>query len=304
MNPEIAICIITYKRLSKLKLCINSIANQTTSFDYDIIIVDNDSESKIETSIYEIAQEKKLSIKYHIEHTKGIASARNKCVEIVRSKYKYLVFIDDDEEALDNWLDSLVNSIKKFQSDIVAGPVISEFEDQSFSFINKRSFFNRKRPPTGTLLKNCRTGNLIANTKIFNKYPIPFEEKFKTMGGSDSHFFKTIHKDGFITKWDNQAIVKEIVSKERTKLLWIIKRMLRVGASNAYSDYLNNLYKKILRKCISSVLTLPIYICITPIILMLEIITRSELFIKHLNRLFKLAGYLFGSIKIKVNDYK
>ena len=61
MNSEIAICIITYKRLSKLKLCINSIANQATSLNYDIIIVDNDSESKIETSIYEIAQEKKLS---------------------------------------------------------------------------------------------------------------------------------------------------------------------------------------------------------------------------------------------------
>ena len=242
MNPEIAICIITYKRFDKLKLCINSISNQTTNFDYDIIIVDNDSESKIEKSIRELSQEKKLKIKYYIEPIKGIANARNKCVEVVRNKYKYLVFIDDDEEALDNWLENLVNSIKEFQSDIVAGPVISEFPDQLFSFINKRSFFNRKTLPKGTVLKNCRTGNLIADTKIFNIYPIPFEQKFKNMGGSDSHFFKKIYKDGFVTKWNDQAMVKERVPKERAKLLWIIKRMLRVGASNSYSDYLNDLY--------------------------------------------------------------
>ena len=304
MNPKIAICIITYKRLSKLKLCINSIANQTTNLDYDIIIVDNDSESKIEDSIHKLAQAKKLNIKYYIEHAKGIPNARNKCIEIIREKYEYLVFIDDDEEASNNWLDRLVNSIKELQSDIVAGPVISELPNQSFSLLNKKSFFNRNRPATGTLLKNCRTGNMIADTKIFNKYPAPFEEKFKTMGGSDSHFFKKIHKDGFITKWDNQAIVKEIVPKERTKLLWIVKRMLRVGASNAYSDYLNNLYKRILRKCISSTITLPIYTCITPMILILEIITRNGLFIRHLNRLFKSAGYLFGSFRIKIKDYK
>ena len=35
MKPEIAICIITYQRLEKLKLCIESIVKQKTKFKYD-----------------------------------------------------------------------------------------------------------------------------------------------------------------------------------------------------------------------------------------------------------------------------
>tara|TARA_Y100001970_G_C14197253_1_gene838847 strand:- start:984 stop:1901 length:918 start_codon:yes stop_codon:yes gene_type:complete len=304
IKPEIAICIITYRRFDNLKLCINSIASQKTKFKYDIIIVDNDCESRIKKAIDEIAQAKQLSIKYYIENTKGIPNARNKCVEIARDSYKYLIFIDDDEEALDNWLESLVKSIKELNSDIVIGPVISEFTKKPSNFINIEDFFNRKRYPTGTILKNGRTGNMIANTTIFKNYEKPFETSFNKMGGSDSHFFKKIHKDGFITKWDNEAIVKEIIPKQRAKISWIIKRMLRVGASNAYSDLLEKKYKKISIKVLESILKLSLSIFVLPLALTLEIIKKKSVFIKYLARIFRVTGYLLGIINIQVHDYK
>ena len=153
-------------------------------------------------------------------------------------------------------------------------------------------------------MKNGRTGNMIANTNIFKKYQAPFEASFNKMGGSDSHFFKRIHKDGFITRWNNEAIVKEIVPKKRAKISWIIKRMLRVGASNAYSDILDKKYKKISIKILESIFKLSINICVIPIALILEIIKKKPIFISYLARIFRMLGYLFGIIRIKIRDYK
>ena len=304
MKSEIAICIITYNRLEKLKLCIESIVKQKTNFKYDIIIVDNDSESSIKKPVQEISVEKKVNIKYYIENKKGIPFARNKCVEVTKNNYEYLIFIDDDEEASDNWLNSLVRSIKEFNCDVVIGPVLSQFNHKTYKSINVREFFNRKRYDSGFIMKNGRTGNMIAYTELFKKYNQPFEVRFNKMGGSDSHFFRKIYKDGFITKWNDEAIVKEIVPAQRTKISWIIKRMMRVGASNAFSDILDKNYKKISIKNISSIINFLINTTLAPIALIIEIISNKPIFIRHISKIFKNVGYFFGTIRIKIDDYK
>ncbi len=304
MKSQIAICIITYKRFKKLKLCIESIIEQKTKFKYDIIIVDNDSESNIKKPVQKISAEKKVNIKYYIENKKGIPFARNKCVEVTKNNYEYLIFIDDDEEASDNWLNSLVRSIKEFNCDVVIGPVLSEFNHKTYKSINVKEFFNRKRYNSGSIMKNGRTGNMIAHSYLFKKYKQPFEVGFNKMGGSDSHFFKKIHKDGFITKWNDEAIVKEIVPEQRTKISWIIKRMMRVGASNAYSDILDKNYKKILVKNIAAIINIFIKTTLAPIALIREMVLNKPIFMRYLSKIFKSTGYFFGTIRIKINDYK
>jgi len=305
MRFKTAVCIITYKREKDLLLCINSIIKQKCKFKFDVIIVDNDNKSKLKKNIDELNDLNEININYYIESKKGIPNARNKCIEIVQDKYKYLVFIDDDEMPYkENWLELMIESIEKFKCDVVSGPVLSNYKSKKNSFLNKKVFFNRrKRHKTGTKLKNCATNNMIANVKIFKNYQRPFNENFSKIGGSDSHFFRNAHKDGIISKWNNEAPVIENIPENRTGLYWILKRMLRVGVSMAYSHYLDKRYYKIFKKFIHAIISICINVIILPFIAIIELLRMNGVFIKQLNRICKSLGYILGVFNIHISDY-
>ena len=303
MIKNIAICIITYKRPIFLRKCISSILNQ--KLDFDLYIIDNDHNASAKRVVEFMQHDTSSKLNYILEKKKGIPYARNKAVECVKDKYKYLVFIDDDEEADKMWLINLYNAIKKYNVDVIAGPVLPIIENKFFKIADSGAFFRKeKKYINGQIMNTCATSNVIIKMDVFQKYPKPFNEKFKNTGGTDTFFFEKIIQDGFIIKWCNDAIVYEKYEDDRLTLKFNFMRSYRIGNSKAFGLKLRKKYSKILFKIIISILEICISIPLIILTLIVYFMGYKKPFILIIKHIMRTVGFCNGILGYRYEDYK
>ncbi len=106
--PEISIIIPTYNRENVVERAIKSVVKQTFS-NFEIIIVDDCSIDRTEHIINKI---KKIDTRVRsIRSKKNIGGAAARNLGVSASQGKYLAFLDDDDEALPEWLEKSVKKI-------------------------------------------------------------------------------------------------------------------------------------------------------------------------------------------------
>jgi len=86
----ISVVITTHNRDKELKRAIQSVLNQTYKH-IELIVIDDNSTA----STQRVVSEFKNVIKYHISHSNGLCSSRNKGIEL--SNGEFIVFLDDDD---------------------------------------------------------------------------------------------------------------------------------------------------------------------------------------------------------------
>lgn len=94
--PEISCIIPTFNRADLVKDAIESIINQTFE-SWELIVVDDGSSDNTENIVREYIKND-CRIRYYKNDKKGQASARN--YGLLRSKGKYIAFLDDDDVSL------------------------------------------------------------------------------------------------------------------------------------------------------------------------------------------------------------
>lgn len=109
--PNISIIIPTYNRAHLIERAINSVLAQSYR-DWELIIVDDGSSDNTDSVINSYASDPR--VKYIKKENTGAAHSRNVGVDNCESEI--ITFIDSDDEANENWLESLV---KSFHSDSV-----------------------------------------------------------------------------------------------------------------------------------------------------------------------------------------
>jgi glycosyltransferase involved in cell wall biosynthesis len=169
---------------------------------------------------------------YGIEPERGIASARNRAVQLA-GDVDFIAFIDDDEVADSRWLDELLSAQANFGVDGVNGPVIPRFEQPVPAWVLKGHFYNRRRFPTGTVIKWANTGNVLIKTRWLHAVSGPFSEKLNLSGGEDTLFFSQVNRLGAKMVWADEAIVEEYNPPSRVSANWILKRAYRGGVFNS-----------------------------------------------------------------------
>ena len=108
----ISIIIPTYNRLVFLKECIDSIIEQTLQ-DWEIIVVDDDSEDKTEQMILELAgQNPRITFNKRQGLPKGANTCRN--IGIERATGDYIIFLDSDDLLKPFALQQRMQTIDKF----------------------------------------------------------------------------------------------------------------------------------------------------------------------------------------------
>ncbi len=229
---SISICICTFRRPALLLALLDALGRQQIAGLGDcieIVVVDNDPERSANTTLALWRSPPGFRLVCLQVPEPNISVARNTATH--HSTGDWIVFIDDDESPVDDWLLSLVNAQRRFSADAVFGPVLPRYALGTPSWIREGGYFERRRFPSGTFIDeaDARTGNVLINARHLKSLKGPFEHSFGRTGGEDSVLFRDLIALGCTFVWCDEAWVSEDVPLERANAAWLLRRSFRVG---------------------------------------------------------------------------
>jgi hypothetical protein len=229
----------------------------------------------------------RLPVTYCVEPEQNIALARNKVLGHADGG-DFVVFIDDDEFAVDNWLHNLLKTCLAYGADGVLGPVKPFFELEPPQWVRKGGFFDRPTYATGSKMRwpETRTGNVLFRKRILNNFETPFRPEFGT-AGEDVDFFRRMMEKGYTFVWCNEAIAYEVVPPSRCTRSYLLKRALLRG-----SNFPKHPRHRI-RNIAKSLIAVPCYTLALPVLSMLGedvFVTYLSKLLDHVSRLLAFLG--------------
>lgn len=120
-----SVIIPNYNGQEYLKVCLDALKRQTFK-NMEIIIVDNNSEDKSCKIIKENHPEVKL---IQLEKNFGFSKAVNKGIKV--SSGKYVVLLNNDTEATEDWLERLVNCIDKDEKTFSCSSKMIQYDNRN-----------------------------------------------------------------------------------------------------------------------------------------------------------------------------
>src|SRR3989338_3802286 len=121
----ISVVICTYNRCGSLKVTLDSILNQdiNTDFDYEVIVVNNNSKDKTKEVIESYMSKFGNKLKNCFEVNQGRSFAQNR--GIAESGGEIIAFTDDDVIVDRNWICTIANIFKNNRTvECVTGKVL------------------------------------------------------------------------------------------------------------------------------------------------------------------------------------
>jgi succinoglycan biosynthesis protein ExoM len=225
---SVTVCICTYKRDSLFPTLV-SIEQQQLNGDIelDVVVVDNDGEGSALRIVEQIRSRGNIKISYGIEPVQNISLARNKAVSLATGDW--LAFIDDDEIAECQWIETLLKSVSKYKAGIAIGSVIPKFPMGAPKWILTGGFFDRPMMEEGTIIDSGGTGNALVRRDMVSDLGVPFDIRFGLSGGEDLDFFVRLRKQGAVMISCPNAQVEEEVECTRLNASYLSQRALRGG---------------------------------------------------------------------------
>lgn len=117
MNRLVSVVVPAYNSESTLEKCIESLLEQSYH-PLEIVLVDDGSTDRTK-EIGEHYQARNQNIVFSSQQNQGVSAARNKGVEL--SHGEWIAFVDSDDYVLPSYIQSMVDSQKKHNSDWVIG---------------------------------------------------------------------------------------------------------------------------------------------------------------------------------------
>jgi succinoglycan biosynthesis protein ExoM len=117
----------------------------------------------------------------------------------------------------------------------------------------------------------------------------PFRPEFGN-GGEDVDFFRRMAEQGCAFVWCNEAVVYEVVPSSRCKRRYLLKRALLNGSNSAKYP------KQAIRNATKSLIAIPAYVLILPVIALLG----QHLLIRYSSKLLYHAGRLLAFLGVRL----
>ena len=137
--PEISIITPVYQAEKFLKKCVDSILVQSFS-DWELLLIDDGSTDK-SGEICQAYAQADPRVRYHKKNNGGVSSARNLGVKL--AKGKYLTFVDSDDFAAEDLLETLYRLTEKYDAqmsvcrgyDLYEGRTLPELAKKGTEFV-------------------------------------------------------------------------------------------------------------------------------------------------------------------------
>ncbi len=131
MNPVVSVIVPVYNLEKYIQKCIESLIGQTYR-DTEIIVIDDGSSDKSPEILSEL-QDKHPKIKVITQENSGVCAARNK--GIAESTGDYILFVDGDDYLNPDYIDRLVDTALRNDSDLVISGYTVEGSDKTQTII-------------------------------------------------------------------------------------------------------------------------------------------------------------------------
>jgi len=237
----IVVCIPSFRRPQHLRRTLQSLAEQQTKRRFAVVVVDNDA-MKCEGApvAAEFLHSGRLQGLCVIEPRQGNCQAINAAFETALATFPaavHLLMIDDDEIASLNWLERMVGAAEATGADLVGGPVLPNFDDDSKRALRRHPAFCPAYDASGPVPMIYGCGNCLIERTVFETLDDPsFDLRFNFLGGGDTDFFVRCRDAGMKFHWTTDAVITETVPPVRTSPGWLAMRGLRIGAINYHVE--------------------------------------------------------------------
>ncbi len=282
--PHLTICVCTFRRTEWLKRLLVAAAKQDSrgAFTFSAVVADNDPDQSARP-VAEECNTPAFPVVYCTESQRNIAAVRNRT--IANSRGDAIVFIDDDEFPVDDWLYNLFVTWKKTGAAGVLGPVRPHYPEGTPQWVQRGGFFVRPEHPTGMEMNwlKCRTGNVLLSRALFAGVDKPFNPEFAT-AGEDMDFFRRMIAAGNRFVWCNEAVAYETVPPHRWEHGFLLRRALHRGSHSLQHPTGR------LRGVLKAAVAVPLYALALPFLF----VAGRHFFMRYLVRLCDHAGRLLG----------
>jgi GT2 family glycosyltransferase len=239
LDPSIpvVVCIPAFRRPQHLRRTLESLAAQTIDRRFAVVVVENDA-SRCESApvAVEFLRGGKISGLCVVEPRQGNCHAINAAFETALARFPdaaHFLMIDDDEIASPGWLERMIRAAEATGADVVGGPVVPNFDDDSMRGLGRHPAFRPAYDDSGPVPIIYGCGNCLITRPVFETLGEPvFDLRFNFLGGGDTDFFTRCRRAGMKFHWAAEAIITETVPHSRTNPGWIALRGLRIGAIN------------------------------------------------------------------------
>jgi len=241
MNQFISVIICTYNRCESLCNTLDSLIRQKNiDFEYEIIIVDNNSKDNTKEILYSYIQKFKLKLKYFFEYQQGLSYARN--IGIKEAKGSILIFTDDDCILDENWLSNINKCFQNYNCDGIGGRILPLYPENTPKWI-----IDNKDLLGGPIVMfdygelnlayDSKTmfpfvgANLSFKKNCFDEFGLFSTNLGAGSGalGEDTDFFKRLEKAGKKLYYCGEALAWHPVEIKRTNLRYLAKWYISGG---------------------------------------------------------------------------
>lgn len=238
---EAVVVVPTFRRPRLLERTLASLAGQVTKARFAIVVVENDPGGGEGRAVAHamLAAVDRPGIVVD-ENNQGNVHAINAGFSAALDRYpsaRFMLMIDDDEQASPHWLDTMVSAADATGADVVGGPVFPVAEREPPPRLIRHPVYWPPFSKSGPVPMIYGSGNCLIHRSMFDRLPGPyFDPRFNYLGGGDTDFFNRCRLAGARFHYEAAARVTETVPQSRLTTTWLIQRGLRTGAINRALD--------------------------------------------------------------------
>lgn len=224
---RVSVIIPTFRRPEGFLRAARSVLAQQTRADFELIAIDNAPEAPAAAAFALIAAEARIAFRHAHEPRPGVAHARNAGLALAQGEY--IVWLDDDEEAPQGWLDALARAQAETGADAVFGPVRARAPTKRAHNAYIEALYSRAGPATsGVIARYHGIGNSLQKRTLFAS-AAPFDIRANQSGGEDDRLFAAASAAGARFAWAAEAGVIEHIDAARLRLGHAFKRAFAYG---------------------------------------------------------------------------
>jgi len=228
---DVAVLIPTLRRPESLTRALRSVFAQAAVADRlkEVVVIDNDPHASARFAVGALERECPVPLIYVHEAKPGVATARN--AGLAATDAGLIAFLDDDEEATEAWLASLLETQTQLQADAVFGPIAGMVPDAPEALRPwLKRFFSREGPMQSGRLDHpygCGNSLLKSDTVLIGDHP--FDVRHDEIGGEDDALFSALKARGGRFAWAAEALVFEHAPAHRATLAYALTRGFAYG---------------------------------------------------------------------------